>query len=200
MKIIAEGGTGFAYQLPGGAGFDSMYLFMTGYSSVKKYIEFYVYFPIAGNGVTRYTCKKLTNSNSDISGYMENYSSTMASLAKESYQVKTYLVSIQPVAPEQCTDAECTAVESNDPNACKSGYRSNIKYYTYNKLMEEFLKNYNNLTYVETFKKIMNVNESTNEFTYKKGVKYVTDQHGIHWDEKTTVYYVGLMLESNTEL
>ena len=200
LKIIGKSGSQFDYQLSGGAGYNSMYEFISGYSSVKKYIEFFVYFPIAGNGIKLITCKNMTEKNKDILGYMENYSSSMASITNESYNVKTYLVSVHPVDPKQCKE-DCTyVVESDNTNACSQYYRSNVKYYTYNKLMEKLLKNYGNLTYVETFTKIIDVNESRNVYSFKNGISYITEKDGIHWMPETTVYYVGLMLGSNTDI
>ncbi len=192
LKIINSSGTGFAYQT--GSGWNSAKSFMSKYDSKKDYIEFYIYFPMPGNDIKGFTCSQITTSNTTIQGYMQNFNKVIQA-AKNSYQVNAYVVSVQPVKPGQASSS--AVVTNTNSNACKKSYRSNVKYYTFNKVSKALLDNYNDLTYVETFTKIMEVNETGASYSYK--VTYNTTD-GFHWDKATTLNYMKWMLEDNPNL
>lgn len=194
LKIIYQGSTGFAYQV--GEGWSVATTYMKEYESLKKYIEFYIYFPMPGNDILKFSCDQITTSNATIKKYMSNFNTVIQNVKDQSYNIKAYVVSVQPVKP---TEAHNEYVVSNtNANSCTAKYRSNVKYYTFNKVTKELLNSYNNLNYVETFTKIMKVNENGGAFSYK--VSYKTNNDGIHWDDATTAMYVQYMLESNSDL
>ena len=184
LKFIEKSGSAFDYQV--NAGWTSALNFIHKYASSKDYIDFYVYFPIAGNGIKPLTCDKITTSNSTIDTYMKNYSLKIQSLKNEGYHAKAYVVSVQPVMTQVA-----------EANLCKATYRSNLKYYTFNKVTRTLLANYPDLIYVETFQQIMNVSDNEKTFTYK--VPYQTTD-GVHWDETTTHSYMHYMLDPNHEI
>ena len=122
---------------------------------------------------------------------------SLQELKNESYNVKAYVVSVQPVRPGQGENPAKTVVENTDPNACAKNYRSNVKYYTFNKVTRALLNDYPDLKYVETFTKIVSINEQGRNYPYK--IDYNT-KDSIHWDENTTKKYMTIMLESNQDL
>ena len=190
LKIIALSGTGFGYQV--GAGWTQIENFIKNYANEKSYYEFYIYFPIAGNDVLKFSCDNITPSNSTIIQYMEKINQKIQSVKNNSYQVKAYVVSVQPVNPAQANGG--LVVVNTNKNACVANYRSNIKYHTFNQTTKAILNSYSDLEYVETFMKIMDVSGS-----YSFKVSYNTTD-GVHWDADTTRMYVRFMLEDNGNL
>jgi uncharacterized protein YjdB len=205
LNFIEKSGSGFGFQTT--TGWNQVHSKITAYSSVKKYIDFYVFFPMAGNDIKTFTCnpaypnheKFISSSNSYINQYANNFNTIISDIKKAGYQVQGYVVSVQPVVVSQGKGSEYL-VTNNNANACKLNYRSNEKYYIFNKAMEEVLKSSTytaNIKYLSLFSYIMQTNDEGTNFSYK--VTYNTED-GVHWDEQTTIYYVKLMLNETRVL
>ncbi len=104
---------------------------------------------------------------------------------------------MHPVKVSQATNKK--VVTNENKNACTKEYRSNYKYFQFNKAMKSLVdSNYTaNLTYEPIFMKIMETNNNRKNFTYK--IIYNTTD-GIHWDKDTTSKYVDMMLDYSKNL
>ena len=148
LKYVKKSGSGFAYQTSGGAGWTEVLNFINGYSSNKNNIEFHIYYPIAGNGILNFACSEISSSNSTIKQYAQNYNNDIQQLKNSGYNIKAYVVSVQPVRVSEGSSNTKLVVNENK-NSCTKGYRSNLKYYTFNKAMKSIINsNYSsNLKY-----------------------------------------------------
>jgi len=198
LKYFFKSGSGIPYQYNGGEGWTNMVGFIDNYKSVKKYVELYIFFPLPGNEIMTFNCNQITASNEEIQSFAKGYNDSIQSLKNQNYDVKAYVVSMHPV---RVTEADSDKVVSNqNKNSCIKGYRSNIKYLTFNRTIKAIILNkyQNNLKFESLFVKIMNINEEGKNFTYKWEYYHTTD--GIHWDEKTAQLYVKEMLDYYNEL
>ena len=183
FRYVGVAGTAFPYQV--GAGWSTAQNFITNnYSDYKDYIEIFVFFPMAGNGILTFACDEISSSNSTMIGYINDYNNTINNIRNEGYDVNGIVVSVQPV----------TSTE----NYCAANKRSNKKYYLFNKAVGEIMNNsnYSHLTYEYIFEEIMDVSDDAETYTFK--VEYHTKSgESVHLDSKTTKYYVNLMLTSS---
>jgi hypothetical protein len=124
---------------------------------------------------------------------MDNYNNVISNVKNEGYNINAYVVSMHPVKVSQSTSEY--VVTNENANACTANYRSNRKYYEFNKATETVITSSysDNLNYEDLFPYIMTTNELGNNYSYN--VTYNTTD-GIHWDEGTTIYYVNLMLDN----
>ncbi len=190
LKYIDLGGSGFSYQI--NSGWTTTKNFIKNRENEKEFNEYYIYLPISGNEIQKYKCADITTSNTSISDSLNSMNNNIQSLKDESYFIRAYIVSCQPVKPTQGG-----SVKNTNKAACNVGYRSNLKYYTFNKVARALVPNYNNLEYVETFTKIVEVNETGEDYPFL--VTYNTTD-GIHWTDATTTAYVKYMLEDNPNI
>jgi hypothetical protein len=198
LKYVKKGSTGFEYQTTGGEGWTEVLNFINGYSSNKNNIEFHIYYPMAGNGILTFTCSEISSSNGEIKQYAKNYNDDIQKLKNSGYNVKAYVVSVQPVRVSEGSSSKL--VVNENANSCTKGYRSNLKYYTFNKAMKSIINsNYSsNLKYQSLFSTIMETNENGKNFSYKWSYYHTDD--GIHWDSKTAQLYVDAMLNYSGDL
>lgn len=162
------------------------------YNNAKDQTFFYIYFPLSGNTIKNFTCKEISTSNNSIKTYAKNYNKAIQSIKNNGYNAKGYVVSMHPVKVSQSNNSK--VVKNEDENACNAGYRSNYKYYKFNRAIRSIIQsNYSsNLKYESLFIKIMDVKDGSQQnFSYK--ISYNTTD-GIHWDSTTTHNYVDMML------
>lgn len=207
LKFIAKGGTGFSYQISGEGWTDAKNT-ITKYSANKDFVEFYVYFPMAGNGAKGFTCGNqakndnyISNNNAKINSYAIGYKNNIKSLRDSGYQVNGIVASLHPVRPLS-TSGKYVVANSDTTNRCKQNYRSNYKYYQFNKAMNHDVStlNYANLQYLGLFQEIMNTSNDK-KYTRKAGwTDYETVEDGIHWTNSTAKKYFNFMLGKNTSL
>ena len=195
LHYIYKGGSGFSYQT--GAGWEKAKEVIQSYSSSKDYVEFYVFFPIAGNEVLVFDCNEISSNNSKIKDFVSNYNDVITKIKNSGYNVKAIVVSVHPVKASQSTSEK--VVVNQNANSCKATYRSNLKYYTFNTAIGTIINTSykTNLTYEYLFDKIMKTNDEGKNFSYL--VTYNTTD-GVHWDKETAEYYLKLMLDNATSL
>lgn len=196
LVYLCEGGTGIDYQTE--IAWPKVIKMAESYKKHKDKVEFYIFFPLVGNTIKLFTSEEINTSNPEIIRYVKAYNEAIKSLEKDGFNVKGFVVSMHPVKPGDAP-SNSQVVSNTSKNAGKPGYRSNIKYYLFNKSVETLMKNdkSNTLTYLETFKQIMETNEKGKAFKYK--IQYKTDD-GVHWDSPTTKVYVDMMLNMVNEL
>lgn len=207
LNFVAKSGTGFEYQISG-EGWTNTKSIINGYSGSKEFVEFYVYFPMAGNGAKEFTCGNQTkndyyisNSNAKINAFAVGYRNSIKSLRDSGYQVNGIVVSLHPVRPLS-TSGKYVVANSNTTNRCKKEYRSNYKYYQFNKAMNHDVSalNYANLQYLGLFHEIMDTSNDE-KYTRKAGwTDYETVEDGIHWNNATAKKYFNFMLGKNGSL
>jgi len=163
------------------------------YNRCKNNVEFYIFFPLIGNTIKDFDSSEISSDNAQIIKYVDSYNNAIQSLEKDKFLIKSFVVSMHPIKLANAP-ANSLVVSNNSINAGKPGFRSNSKYYLFNQAVESIIKNNNrlHLEYLETFEKIVKVNKTGSEYSYK--IKYTTTD-GLHWDEKTTKVYVKLMLD-----
>ena len=191
LNYINLSGSGFAYQT--GDGWNSAKKIIESYSSSKSNAEFYVFFPLSGNDIKKFTCNSISTSNATINTYVKNYNNVISNIKNNGYNVLAYVVSMHPLRVSQSSNSY--VVTNENSNSCKADYRSNWKYYQFNKAIGSIINNAytTNLTYEYLFDKIMKTNDNGKNFSYL--VTYNTTD-GIHWDKATASYYVDLMLNT----
>lgn len=172
------------------------------YKDVKKYTKIYVYFLMAGNTIGEYSSAEISSSNKGIKEDAQNYFNCIKKVKDEGYNVKGYVVSAHPVTPNHEKATNNKVVYDISDDAVKPKYRSNWKYYKYNKAMNKIIyKNYSSYDYIEyvpLFTKIMKVsNNRKNNFSFK--IPYATID-GVHWDSATAAKYFKMMLDYTNEL
>ena len=213
MKYLKSNGT-LNYVVQGGSATD--YQVNTGFTnakqniiykekSLKNFIEYHIFFPIAGNEISKFTCTGtkdewyIRSSNEKMKNYAKLYNDRIKSIKSEGYNVTSYVVSCQPVVANQVAEGKKIVV-NNNANACVKGYRSNVKYYTYNTTIGSMIKNNysSNLKYLNIFDDIMVTNSNGTNYSWK--YKNYNTVDGMHWDEATSKYYVKLMLDKTNAL
>ena len=105
---------------------------------------------------------------------------------------------MHPVRVSQATN-NSKVVTNENKNSCDKDYRSNKKYYTFNKAMKKIVegKYSTNLEYIPLFIQIMDTSNHPNNYSYK--ITYNTTD-GVHWDKDTTNRYVNMMLDYSQDL
>lgn len=196
LIYVNKSGSGHDYQT--GAGFQTALNKISNYQNKKNYVTFHIYFPLVGNTIKNFSCKEISETNSTINTYASNYNTKIASLKNNGYKVKAYVVSMHPVKVSQAT-SNSKVVTNEHKNSCDKEYRSNIKYFTFNKAMKKIVESkYSaNLEYQSLFIKIMDTSNSPKNFSYK--ITYNTTD-GVHWDKDTTNRYVNMMLDYSNDL
>lgn len=191
LNYVYLSGSGFAYQT--GDGWNRALSIINSYGSYKNNTEFFIFFPLSGNDIKTFSCSNITTNNQTIKNYVNNYNNVISNVKNNGYNVKTFVVSMHPVKVSQSSSSY--VVTNENSNSCKVNYRSNRKYYQFNKTINSIISNgYTaNLTYESLFNKIMQTNEFGKNFSYL--VTYNTTD-GIHWDSATTKYYVDLMFNT----
>lgn len=197
LKYVYLSGTKIPYQYIGGEGWTNTLKFVNSLESSKDYLDFHIFFPISGNDIKTFTCKQISSTNTNIINYASGYNSSIQSLKDRGFHVKGYVVSMHPVRVGEATSNK--VVTNQDSNSCTAGYRSNYKYYLFNKAIEVNLQNYtNNLMYESILPRIMKVNDEGKNFSYIWNYYHTVD--GIHWDSKTSKLYLQEMLNYSNEL
>lgn len=197
LNYIYESGSGIPQQY--GNDFNSIVNSINSLASnKKKYVNFYIFFPIPGNTIKSFACSEIVQTNTKINEYVTGYKNVIKNLVNKEYSVKGYVVSAHPVQPAQATDND-KVVSNTNANSCAVNYRSNRKYYKFNLVMKKHINNLNvdYLQYKETFTKIMDITNVDGAYSYK--MSYNTTD-GIHWDKNTTIKYVDMMFGSVSEL
>lgn len=196
LIYIYKNGSGIDYQTS--TGLNNANNIINSYSNVKNQTFFYIYFPLSGNTIKNFTCKEISTSNNSIKNYAQNYNKAIQSIKNNGYNVKGYVVSMHPVKVSQSNNSK--VVKNEDENACTAGYRSNYKYYKFNRAIRSIIQsNYSsNLKYESLFIKIMDV-KGGNQQNYSYKISYNTTD-GIHWDSTTTHNYVDMMLGYTNDL
>lgn len=191
LVYVEKSGSGITYQVDKGA--DIANKSIKKYKNKKDETKFYVIFPVPGNTIKGFTCNNIDLENNTIKKYIASYNKTINELKDKGYNAKGYVISVQPLKHNQSKNPY--VVTNENKNACKAKYRSNWKYYLFNKTIKEMIKSQNNsnLEYVETFSKIVEPNNNKKNFSFKQ--KYNTVD-GVHWNEETTKKYVNTMLDS----
>ena len=195
LVYVNKSGSGIEYQTTDG--FTQVEKIISEYDNSKNETSFEIFFPLSGNTIKDYSCDEISTTNESIKTYALNYNNVIQELKNSGYKVNGYVVSMHPVKVSQATSDK--VVVNENKNACTKGYRSNYKYYQFNKAMKSIVdSNYtNNLTYESLFIKIMETNNNQKNFTYK--IIYNTTD-GVHWDKDTTIKYVDMMLDYSKNL
>lgn len=196
LIYVNKSGSGHDYQT--GTGFQTALSKINNYQNKKNYVTFYIYFPLVGNTIKNFTCNEISESNSTMNAYASNYNTKIASLKNSGYKVKSYVVAMHPVRVSQATN-NSKVVTNENKNSCDKDYRSNKKYYTFNKAMKKIVegKYSTNLEYIPLFIQIMDTSNHPNNYSYK--IPYNTTD-GVHWDKDTTNRYVNMMLDYSQDL
>lgn len=199
LVYVSQSGTGIDYQT--GTGFNFAKNTIDSYSGIKDYVTFYIYYPLPGNAIKNFSCDEISASNSTIIEYAKNYNSTIQQLKNSGYNVKGYIVSSHPIKVTQAKGGEYEKwlVTNENSNACTKNYRSNWKYFKFNKTIKSIVESSygSNLKYLSLFSRIMETNNDKKNFSFK--ITYNTTD-GMHWDSSTTVTYVNMMLGYTGEL
>lgn len=195
LVYINKSGSGIDYQTADG--YKQAKKIIENYNLSKAETKFDIFFPLSGNTIKDFTCDNISTSNQDIMNYAANYNNVIAELKNSGYNVQGYVVSMHPVKPTQATNNKI--VTNENKNACTKGYRSNWKYFQFNKAMKSLVENNysTNLQYESLFIKIMETNDNKKNFSYK--IIYNTTD-GVHWDKDTTNTYVDMMLNYSGNL
>ena len=193
LKFIYKGGSGIPYQYSENDGWGIAEDYINGFSSLKKYLDFHIYFPLSGNEIKKMSCDQISSSNSNIKAFASGYNGAIQKLKNAGYAVQGYVVSMHPVRTTESTKDD--VVSNQNKNSCVAGYRSNYKYYKFNRAIKSVvLNNYSsNLKFESLLVNIMNVNDEGKNFSFKWDYYHTTD--GIHWDSKTSQLYVKEMLD-----
>lgn len=193
LKFVSKGGTGIPYQYVGGEGWNNTLTFINNYNNLKLFIDFHIYFPLSGNEIKKMSCDQISSSNSSIKTFAQGYNNSIQNLKNQGYNVKAYVVSMHPVRTSEASSSQ--VVTNQNKNFCVAGYRSNFKYYEFNKAIKSVIENNysSNLQYESLLIRIMNVNDEGKNFSFKWDYYHTTD--GIHWDAKTSQLYAKEMLD-----
>lgn len=196
LIYVYKSGSGIEYQYS--EGLTAAKKIINNYSGVKNYVDLYMFFPLPGNTIKDFDCDSISMNNSTINSYANGYNDAIQNLKNNGYNVTGYVVSSHPVKPPQA-DQSSKVVTNQNKNACTVGYRSNWKYYQFNKAMIRIIqsKYSNNLKYESVFKKVVNVNEEGKNFSFN--ITYNTTD-GVHWDADTTKRYIKLMFDYSNDL
>ena len=105
---------------------------------------------------------------------------------------------MHPVVVSQSSNSY--VVKNENSNSCKTNYRSNRKYYKFNKAVKTIISNYytSNLKYVYVFEQIMKVPANENK-NYSYRITYNTTD-GVHWDKNSTIDYTKRMFNTSGDL
>lgn len=190
LVFVNKGGSGHDYQVG------------EGWTEAKKYInnknvKYHVIFPLSGNTIKKYSCNtgnnNITTSNNDIKNDMNNFNNVISNIKQNGYKVDAFVISMHPVHPGSGENKDKVVPNSNE-NSCTVYYRSNRKYYKYNKVAKQLVNAKSDIKFVDLFGFIMDMpNGEDGRYTYK--VTYNTTDE-MHWDGPTTQYYVKLMLDN----
>lgn len=196
LVYIYKNGSGMDWQR--GAGYDNAYNIIKKYLNNKNYTYFHIFFPLVGNTIKTITCDEISTSNVEINGYAKDYNNIIQNLKNIGFNVQGYVVSMHPVQVSKANST--TVVYNDDTNACSKNYRSNYKFYQFNRAMKSIVQNNysNNLKYESLFIQIMDVKDGS-KVRYDFKLKYNTED-GIHWDSATTHTYVNMMLGYTNDL
>lgn len=189
-------GSGFAYQYD--AGWNDAYAnIVLPYSGVSDVVEFYIYLPMAGNGIKGFTCEEISNSNGTIREFAGIFDNNTASLKGQGFNVSTTVVSVHPLRPGQASSKY--VVSNSNQKRCDKDYRSNYKYYQFNKAMMSIVRDHSNVRYLPLFSQIMDTSNS-NSYDFKDGWSDYGTTDGVHWNVPTTIKYTTAMLNHNNAL
>ena len=197
LVYVNESGTGIDWQNT--TGISRAKSIISKYNSYKNYTYFYVFFPLSGNTIQSFSCDEISSTNSTIKKFASGYNTSIQSLKNSGYNVNGYVVSMHPVRVSQRGN-NTKIVTNEDANSCTKSYRSNYKYYKFNRVMKSIVESSysNNLKYESIFVQIMDTKQGKKEnFSYK--ITYNTTD-GMHWDSNTTNTYVNMMLGYVNEL
>ena len=129
--------------------------------------------------------------------YAEGYFKAATVIKNQGYNIKNYVVSMQPLNAAQAKNN--ISVTNDNPNACLANYRSNKKYQKFNLKFKAIIeKNYSSiLTFIPLFPQIVSVTSENVEYKFK--ITYNTED-GIHWVPETTRTYTKMLLDYTGEL
>jgi len=209
LVYVEKSGSGIDYQT--GDGWTTAKSTITSYKNTKSQVEFYIYFPLSGNTIKNFVCGsdthknslgKISTTNSYITNYAKNYNTVISNIKKDGYTVKAYVVSMHPVRVSNSNNDK--VVTNQNKNSCAYDYRSNWKYFQFNKAMKSIVEtNYStNLKYESLFIKIMETSDegkTTSPYNFDYKIPYTTTD-GVHWDSATTDTYVEMMLDYSGDL
>ncbi len=202
LLYYCKSGSGIGYQIQGGAGWQETVNFLNTYSHLKNYLEYFVFFPLSGNSVKDFACNNIGN-NPTIDNYVLSYNNAIQGWKNNGFNVKGYVVSMQPLVVGQRGNNTNIVVNQN-ANACKVGYRSNRKYYRFNVRVNHLINDGNrytaNLKYLSLFTQIMQVNNEGDNYSFKSGWKDYSTTDGMHWDPATASKYTKFMFDNATDL
>lgn len=195
-----ESGSGFAYQ-SGSEGWGWADTQIKKYNESKNYVEFYVYFPMPGNDIKTFACSSISSSNSTIKNYAKAFNNDIKAIKNEGYNVKGIVVSVHPLRPGEKEEGNKYIVSNSNSNRCTEKYRSNYKYYQFNKAMKSIVEGTyaTNLGYVPLFIDIMDTSND-DKYTLKPGWTDYKTTDGMHWNNSTAVKYFNAMLNKNSSL
>ena len=201
LKYVFKGGSGIVYQYGNGDGWKAVSSFLNGYNSSKAYIDFHIFFPLSGNEIKTFNCDNISSSNSKIKSYALGYNNSIQEYKNKNYNIKGYVISMHPVRVTEVTEkTKKYVVSNNNSNSCEVNYRSNFKYYKFNKAIKSVIVNnyQSNLLFESLLVNIMNVNDEGKNFSFKW--EYYHTDDGIHWDSKTSELYLKAMLDYSKEV
>lgn len=205
LVIINKSGTGIPYQY--GDGFDEAKATINSYSKLKNNVNFYIFFPLSGNTILKYNCGRsksnqdeysISSSNAKMKSMIKGLSNVIGGLKSNGYNAKGYVISMHPVVVSQSSSSY--VVKNENSNSCKTEYRSNRKYYKFNKAINTIITNSytSNLKYVYVFEQIMKVPADENK-NYSYRITYNTTD-GVHWNKSSTLDYTKRMFNTSGDL
>ena len=205
LVIINKSGSGIPYQYD--EGFNTAKQTINSYSNLKNNVSFYIFFPLSGNTILKYNCGRsatnqdaysISSNNAKIKSMMKGLSNAIGGLKNNGYNAKGYVISMHPVVVSQSSNSY--VVKNENSNSCKTNYRSNRKYYKFNKAVKTIISNYytSNLKYVYVFEQIMKVPADENK-NYSYRITYNTTD-GVHWNKNSTIDYTKRMFNTSGDL
>ena len=195
LNFVYQSGSGKSFQT--GEGWGKAAGIIDSHKDEKDKTKFYIYFTLVGNDIKKLTCNAIQDGSSNyFKDLVSDYSGLISKKKDEGYSIQAYLTSMHPVRPSDANNNP-NVVENSSSKKCSSGYRSNYKYKLYNNAAKKAASGDSNISFVDTFSKIMN---SDYKFTGDwSGNGYVTTD-GIHWNNATAKKYFESWMKMNSSL
>ena len=179
------------------------------YKGRGEYVRFYLHFPMAGNTVVNHACDSEVDFRSlgQLAVIHQGSFKTAVTRLRSQYGInKIYGVisSIPPVKPSQVSDGNNSVVGVSSAKACSKGYRSNKKYYIFNKYLSNASYDGDKIVYIPMFSvyldtpNSLNVEITKNNLHFKE--KYTGDPYkttdGVHMTKTTARDYLEQLFDA----
>lgn len=179
------------------------------YKDRGEYVRFYLHFPMTGNTVENHACDSEVDFRSlgQLAVIHQGSFKTAVTRLRSQYGInKIYGVisSLPPVKPSQVSDGNKSVVGVSNSKACSKGYRSNKKYYIFNKYLSNASYDGDTIVYIPMFSvyldtpNSLNVEITKNNLKFKE--KYTGDPYkttdGVHMTKTTARDYLEQLFDA----